>query len=122
MRKAVVAGLALVLVSAAAFAAIRIGVYDVCPLTGRPLHRSVTSCPATPECPYEDERCESRVPATGIAAASVDHSAAAAAVAAEATAQRRSHCCPCSEKRECLQQAQVENKPATPPAQPESRP
>jgi len=115
MKKFVVAGIALLLVGTAAFAAVRIGVYGVCPLTGKPLHRSKVVCPPTPECPFADERCtDSR----GEASATPDVSAAPQADAAPAAecAQTRRHCY-------CKEQAQVERQPAqAPAAEPASRP
>lgn len=47
MKKLVVAGIALAVLGTVAFAAVRIGVYGVCPLTGQPLccAKSPESCP-----------------------------------------------------------------------------
>jgi len=44
MKKPVLAAIALLFVGTAAFAAVRIGVYGVCPLTGKPIHCSKSAC------------------------------------------------------------------------------
>jgi hypothetical protein len=119
MKKIVVAGIALLVAGTAAFAAVRIGVYGVCPLTGKPIHCSKSVCPPTPDCPLGSELCtESRVAANSGANASADAMAAPQTVSVPSAqcAQTRRHCC-------CKEQAQVERQPAPAPAsEPATRP
>jgi len=117
MKKLVVAGIALLVVSAGAFAAVRIGVYGVCPLTGRPLHHAAALRAPASDRPVADERGQ----ASGAAAnASADAFAApqAAAESSSPCAQKRRHCCDAEAKAECC-------KPAAAPApatEPSTRP
>jgi len=121
MKKLVVAGIALLVVGTAAFAAVRIGVYGVCPLTGRPICHAASVRTTTPDgvTGYE-HRSESGAGAAMGVSADAFAAPSAEPISTSPCGKTRRHCCDEQAKVECHQPAQTA-APAPAP-EPSTRP